>query len=89
MMSNIFLEVTNLKVIVDQDACIACGICSDMCDEVFEPDELDISQIVEEYRNEDVNIGEVDDDIECVEFAAEDCPVAAIEVKWSNNLDLV
>ncbi|RZN62040.1 ferredoxin [Methanonatronarchaeum sp. AMET6-2] len=70
-----------MKVVVDQDACIACGICSDICDEVFEENELDLSQIVEEYRNEEANVGEVDDDIECVEFAVEDCPVSAIEIK--------
>ncbi|WGI17561.1 ferredoxin [Methanonatronarchaeum sp. AMET-Sl] len=70
-----------MKIVVDQDACISCGICSDVCDEVFEEDDFGISQIVSEYRNEEANIGEVDDDIDCVELAVEDCPVAAIETK--------
>ncbi|OUJ19233.1 Ferredoxin [Methanonatronarchaeum thermophilum] len=70
-----------MKIIVDQDACIGCGICSDVCSEVFETDDLDISQIVTEYRNEDVNVGEVDEEIDCIDIAVEDCPVAAIEIE--------
>lgn len=69
-----------VSVVIDQDACIACGVCSALCSEVFEKDENGISQITEEYREEEVYKGEIPEDIECVKEAVDSCPVDAISI---------
>jgi ferredoxin len=64
--------VTLLKVKVDDDLCIACGDCIDICPEVFDWNEdgsLAISK-VEEVPPEDE---------ECAKEAVESCPVEAIK----------
>jgi ferredoxin len=61
-----------MKANVDHDLCTGCGICIDVCPDVFEmPDDLAITKV--EVVPEDV-----EDD--CRE-AAEQCPVDAIEVQ--------
>jgi len=73
-----------MRVTIDQDECIACGACSVDCPEVFEEDEADgTSRIVEEYQvSGDPAVGEVPDDLEeCVQTAAEGCPVEAIHTE--------
>ena len=69
-----------VKVTIDQDACIACGICYNTCGEVFDQDSEGFSILVEEYRTSGETEGEVPDDIGCTSDAAENCPVDAIEL---------
>ncbi|MCF7890333.1 ferredoxin [Candidatus Bipolaricaulota bacterium] len=71
----------SVKVKIDQEACIACGICYDTCPEVYESDEDGNSRLVEEHRGDEETVGEVPDDLkDCAEEGMEQCPVDAIEV---------
>ncbi len=57
---------------VDEDLCTGCGVCSDMCPDVFELED-DVAQ---------VKVEEVDGDLlDCAKEAAESCPVEAIAVE--------
>jgi ferredoxin len=72
-----------LRVTIDRDECISCGVCWTTCPEVFEENEDDgLSQIVEEYRVDDrEDEGQAPEDLEdCLQDAAADCPVEIIHV---------
>jgi len=62
---------TTVRAWIDEDACIGCGVCSDMCPKVFSmEDEVAI-----------VTVAEIpEDQEECAEEAAESCPVDAISI---------
>jgi ferredoxin len=62
-----------MKVVVDRDACISCGLCVSVCPEVFEFDDEDISTVIQDPvapENED-----------CAREAADGCPTDAIHVE--------
>ena len=62
-----------MKVKVNKDACIGCGACAAICDEVFEINDEGLSVAkVEEVKEE------LQDE---VRDAADSCPTGAIEVK--------
>ncbi|MFW6104345.1 MAG: ferredoxin [Candidatus Bipolaricaulota bacterium] len=70
-----------MNVKIDQEACIACGICYDTCPDVYESDEDGNSRLVEGYRTDDERTGEVPEELaDCAEEGMEQCPVDAIEV---------
>jgi len=70
------------RVKVDKDLCTACGSCYALCDKVYESDDEGKSQIVENLRAGDVNIGEIGDDLyNCAKDAADTCPVEAISIE--------
>ncbi len=58
-----------MKAIVDQEACIGCGICPSVCPEVFEMGDDGKSHVILD------DISGLEDS---VEEAIENCPVAAI-----------
>ncbi len=72
-----------LRVTVDRDSCIACGVAPTICSEVFVLEEK--NRVVDEYTielTESLSVGEVPDKLkECVESAADSCPVNAIKVE--------
>jgi len=62
-----------MRAYVDQDGCISCGLCIDVCPEVFSYNEDGVSEAI-------------DDDIpkECLkraEEARDGCPVSVIDLK--------
>ena len=62
-----------MKVKVNKDACIGCGACAAICDEVFEINDEGLSETkVEEVKDEFQD--EVRD-------AADSCPTGAIEIE--------
>ncbi len=60
-----------MKFHVDEDLCTGCGICEEMCPEVFEVGDDDISHIISEEECEEHDIKEV----------AAECPSEAIIYK--------
>jgi ferredoxin len=73
-----------MKVTIDREGCIDCGVCYAECPEVFEEDDSDgTSQIVATYRvGDDPAAGQVPEGMaECVQAAADGCPVEAIRIE--------
>ena len=61
------------KVRVDQDVCIGDAICASLCPDVCEMNDEGKSQVIVEVVGEDL--------IDCVNEAAEACPVSCIYVE--------
>ncbi|HWT75797.1 MAG TPA: ferredoxin [Mobilitalea sp.] len=61
-----------MKASVDQDGCISCGLCIDVCPEVFSYNDNDVSQAIE---------GDIPKDaLERAEEARDGCPVSVIDL---------
>jgi ferredoxin len=78
------VEDNMMKVTIDRGECIDCGVCYADCPEVFEEDDADgTSAIVEAYRvGGDPSVGQAPDEmVECVQTAADGCPVEAIHIE--------
>lgn len=60
-----------MKVKVNKDACIGCGACIAICEDVFEMNEEGISTVKQEEVPSDLE--------EQVKDAIESCPTGAIE----------
>lgn len=61
-----------MKATVDEETCVGCSLCSDMCPSVFQMDEGVAKVFIDEVPE--------DDEDECRE-AAKGCPVEAITVE--------
>ena len=61
-----------MKVKVNKDACIGCGACAAICDNVFEIDDEGLSVVKKEEVSEEEKQAVID--------SAESCPTGAIEV---------
>lgn len=75
-----------IRVTIDREACISCGVCWDVCPEVFEEDADDLtSQIVAAYQVAgDAATGEVPEALAaCAQEATDICPVETIDVESS------
>lgn len=59
-----------MRVTVDKDGCISCGLCVSTCPEVFGFDENGISEVV----------GNPADNAAEVQAAADSCPVGVIHI---------
>jgi ferredoxin len=60
-----------MRARVDEETCTGCGLCVDICPEVFEMDG-DVARVM---------VSMVPDDQEdCTDEAADSCPVEAIDV---------
>ena len=73
-----------VKVKVDPETCIACGVCSAMCPDVFEANPEDgKSNIVEQFRiNGNIYEGEIPDDLlDCAKNAMDNCPTGSITIE--------
>lgn len=60
----------NMQVEVDQDACIGCTLCTQICPDVFEIDDNGKAKVS----------GKTKDTVK-IKNAAESCPVQAIKLK--------
>ncbi len=61
-----------MRVIVDEDTCIGCGRCEEICPAVFHVDaEIGKSRVIDE---------DACDYTGCCEAAEENCPVDAISI---------
>ena len=72
-----------MKVKVNKDACIGCGACAAICDEVFEINDEGLSEVkVEEENKEKEEFVGVKEELQDeVRDAADSCPTGAIEVE--------
>ena len=62
-----------MKLTVDQDTCIGCGRCEEICPAVFHVSEVTgKSEVIDE---------EACDFVGCCEAAEENCPVEAITIE--------
>ncbi len=61
-----------MRVVVDEETCIGCGLCSETCPEVFEMNNDKARVIVDEVPEEVM---------ESCKEAVENCPVEAIEME--------
>ena len=68
-----------MKISINKDHCIGCGVCEALCPEVFKLSDEGKSSVVEKYRTSSQEKGEVDEElVPCVKNAKESCPVEAI-----------
>ena len=72
-----------MKVKVNKDACIGCGACAAICDEVFEINDEGLSEVkVEENSENKEEFVSVKEELQDeVRDAADSCPTGAIEVE--------
>jgi ferredoxin len=62
-----------MKIIIDEDICIGCGRCEEICPAVFHVDEaIGKSRVIDE---------DACDYAGCCEAAEENCPVEAIKLE--------
>lgn len=62
-----------MRTTVDREACIGCGLCEDTCPKVFKLDDESISTVIVDVVPPEYE--------ECTNKAADECPVAAIQVE--------
>lgn len=62
-----------MKVFVDQDLCISCGVCIDICPDVFHEDDNGITEAIDSEIPGDQE--------ELVQEAMDSCPTEAIQEK--------
>lgn len=61
-----------MKVYVDKDTCIGCGLCESICPEVFKMTDDGTAEAIED---------ELPDFLASAQSAASSCPVSAIKVE--------
>lgn len=71
-----------VKVKVNWDLCIACGVCYALCPQVFEAGPDGKSRVVKEYAEAEANEGTIPDELkDCAEQSRTACPVGAITLE--------
>ncbi|GAB1431457.1 ferredoxin [Spirochaetota bacterium] len=72
-----------MKIRLDRDDCISCGVCWSECPEIFIEDSDSKTSIAEEFRvSGDNSLGEAPETLRSsAESAADSCPVSIIHVE--------
>ncbi len=71
-----------MKVVIDQDGCIECGVCQQNCSEVFVVNNGEKATVAVKYQMNSPNTGAIPDDLgACAEDAAASCPVQVISIE--------
>lgn len=72
-----------MKITVDREGCIECGVCESTCPDIFELKNSEKARIKENLRmNGNPAKGEVGDDLApCAREASDACPVSVISVE--------
>jgi len=65
-------EAEKMKVIIDADECIGCGLCEDLAPEIIIMNDDGVAEATREIE---------DDEKEMIEEAADACPVMAIKLE--------
>jgi len=61
-----------IKIIIDEDLCVGCGMCASLCPEVF---------TLENGKSKLKEGANLEKNEECIKKAVENCPVDAISKK--------
>lgn len=62
-----------MNVSIDESGCIGCGLCTQVCPEVFEMDDSGVAEVIMEEVPENLE--------DSVQEAADSCPVEVITVE--------
>jgi ferredoxin len=69
-----------MRIHIDQDECIECGLCASTCPDVFEQNEGQKASIVKCYQLGGASDGEVGEPLQkCADEASAPYPVEAID----------
>ncbi len=70
-----------MKIVIDREGCIECGVCASTCEAVFDQQPGQKSIVVPKYQKGGPDKGEVGSDLsDCTKNAADACPVQVISV---------
>ena len=62
-----------MKVVLNRDACIGCGACAALCEDIFEIDNEGLSKVKKEKVS--------DEEVELTRDAVYSCPTGAITLE--------
>jgi ferredoxin len=72
-----------MKVIIDREGCIECGVCEATCPNIFELPNGEKARIIEKIRtNTNPAEGTIEEELaDCAKEAVDSCPVSVISVE--------
>ena len=70
-----------MEVKVNREACIGCGACTVIADNIFQIGDDGLAEVINPIDNNDEKVAVIkEEDIENVQDASESCPTGAIEL---------